>query len=82
MLARRSPGEISSTKDRIDYYMKLAQLAERGKILCVFFADSYGGKEVYGGSQAPLLKAGTQVTQVSVLLSDCCRWAVLSPYLS
>ncbi|KIW59968.1 hypothetical protein PV05_00225 [Exophiala xenobiotica] len=60
----RSPGEISSTKDRIDYYMKLAQLAERGKILCVFFADSYGGKEVYGGSQAPLLKAGTQVAQL------------------
>jgi alkanesulfonate monooxygenase SsuD/methylene tetrahydromethanopterin reductase-like flavin-dependent oxidoreductase (luciferase family) len=38
----------------------MAKLAEKGKISCVFLADTYGGHEVYTGSMAPVFRGGTQ----------------------
>ncbi|PMD30652.1 bacterial luciferase-like protein [Hyaloscypha variabilis F] len=36
-----APGDNSRTKDRLKYYIDLAKLAEKHKITCIFFADSY-----------------------------------------
>lgn len=57
----RDPTDISHTKDTLDYYVWLAQIAERGKISTVFFTDLYGSAEVYGGSKDAAYAAGSQV---------------------
>lgn len=38
-----APGDNSRTKDRLQYYTDLARLAEKYKITCIFFADTYAG---------------------------------------
>ena len=47
----RSPTDSAHTKDRLDYYLWLAKLAEKGKITSIFFADSYAGAESFFRSQ-------------------------------
>ncbi|KAE9372766.1 bacterial luciferase-like protein [Stipitochalara longipes BDJ] len=37
-------------KDRLEYYLWLAKIAEKGKISSIFFADSYGNHEVNEGN--------------------------------
>ncbi|TVY44835.1 Dimethyl-sulfide monooxygenase [Lachnellula subtilissima] len=63
-----APGDNSRTKDRLKYYTDLAKLAEKHKISCIFFADSYAGHDVYGGNMDAVLKAGTQVAQLDPLV--------------
>jgi alkanesulfonate monooxygenase SsuD/methylene tetrahydromethanopterin reductase-like flavin-dependent oxidoreductase (luciferase family) len=55
----RNPADNSRQKDRLAYYIWLAKLAEKGKISAIFFADIYGGSEVYGGSEDAFFKSGT-----------------------
>ena len=50
------------------YYTDLAKLAEKHKISCIFFADSYAGHDVYAGSMDAVLRAGTQVAQLDPLV--------------
>lgn len=38
----KDPKDNSRTKDRLDYYIWLAKLAEKGKITSIFFADTVG----------------------------------------
>ena len=40
----RNEGDNSRTKDTVDYYVWMAKLADKGKISCIFFADTYGGE--------------------------------------
>lgn len=54
----RNSDDISRFKDRLEYYQWLAKLAEKGKIISIFFADIYGGHDVYGGNMDALFKAG------------------------
>ena len=42
----------------IDYYIQLAQLAERGLLDSIFFADSIGLMDRYGGGPGEALRAG------------------------
>ncbi|KAH8781852.1 monooxygenase [Hyaloscypha finlandica] len=44
----QNEGDNSRTKDTIDYYMWMAKLADKGKISCIFFADTYGGTYTIG----------------------------------
>jgi hypothetical protein len=39
----RDPKDNSRIKDKLDYYIWLAKLAEKGKITSIFFADTYAG---------------------------------------
>jgi FMN-dependent oxidoreductase (nitrilotriacetate monooxygenase family) len=55
-------------QDRIQYWTNLAQLAERGKISFIFFADSYGGQEVFGGNSDSQLKAGNQIASLDPMV--------------
>lgn len=63
-----APGDNSRTKDRLKYYTDLAKLAEKHKISCIFFADSYAGHDIYGGNMDAVLRAGTQVAQLDPLV--------------
>lgn len=62
------PGDNSHAKDSLDYYIKIARLAEKAKISAIFFADTYAGHAVYGGSMDAILRAGTQVAQLDPLV--------------
>ncbi|EPE31213.1 Bacterial luciferase-like protein [Glarea lozoyensis ATCC 20868] len=57
----KEPGDMAQFKDRLEYYQWLAQLAEKGKIISIFFADVYGGHDVYGGNMDVMLKGGSNV---------------------
>lgn len=54
------PLDLSTGKDRLEYWLNLARLAEEGKISFIFFADSYSLFDVYEGSNAAVLRAGVQ----------------------
>jgi alkanesulfonate monooxygenase SsuD/methylene tetrahydromethanopterin reductase-like flavin-dependent oxidoreductase (luciferase family) len=47
-------------RDRMDYYMWLAKIAERGKISSIFFADVYAGHAVYDNSMEAQYAGGSQ----------------------
>lgn len=58
-LNRRRPGDNSRSKDSLEYYTWLAETAEKGKISSIFFADTYGFFETYGGSVDSQLRGGS-----------------------
>ncbi|EXJ85308.1 hypothetical protein A1O3_05983 [Capronia epimyces CBS 606.96] len=58
----------SSTKDRIEYYVELAKLAERGKITTIFFTDSYGNPETYEKSASAIFIGGGHVAHMDPLM--------------
>lgn len=62
------PGDNSHTKDSLDYYINMAKLAEEAKISAIFFADTYAGHDVYGGTMDAVLRAGTQTAQIDPLV--------------
>jgi alkanesulfonate monooxygenase SsuD/methylene tetrahydromethanopterin reductase-like flavin-dependent oxidoreductase (luciferase family) len=49
---------MSRHKDRLDYYVWLAQMAEKGKMTSIFFADLYGTHETYGGNADATFSGG------------------------
>lgn len=54
----------SRFKDRLEYYVWLAKLAEKGKITSIFFADSYGVHQTYNQSADAIFRAGSQVANL------------------
>jgi alkanesulfonate monooxygenase SsuD/methylene tetrahydromethanopterin reductase-like flavin-dependent oxidoreductase (luciferase family) len=64
----RDPTDQGHTKDRLDYWINLAKLAERGKISFIFFADSYGGQEVFAGNSDAQLRAGNQTASMDPMV--------------
>ncbi|KAE9370899.1 hypothetical protein N431DRAFT_468911 [Stipitochalara longipes BDJ] len=60
----RNSLDKASTKDRAQYYINLAKLAEKGKITSVFFTDGYGSHEVYESSASANLIGGGHVGQL------------------
>ncbi|KAH8647925.1 putative dibenzothiophene desulfurization enzyme A [Xylariales sp. PMI_506] len=64
----RDEKDNSRSKDRIDYWLNVARLAEKGKILAVFFADAYGHHTIYGGNADAILASGTQVAQFDPMI--------------
>ncbi|KAF2400584.1 Nitrilotriacetate monooxygenase component A/pristinamycin IIA synthase subunit A [Trichodelitschia bisporula] len=55
----RDPDDKTTGKDRLEYWLNLAKLAEKGKINFIFFADSYSLFDVYGGNTDAILRAGS-----------------------
>ncbi|KAH0842604.1 hypothetical protein AYO21_08010 [Fonsecaea monophora] len=56
----RNPVDKSKYKNRLDYWINLAKLLDRGKFNALFLADNFGSHDVFGGSHAPAIRAGTQ----------------------
>jgi hypothetical protein len=72
----RNPQDRSTTKRDLRYWINLAQILEKGKFLSLFLADNVGGFDVYEGSRAPAIRAGSEfpVTDpfaVSLYQSSC-----------
>ncbi|KAH8658238.1 luciferase-like domain-containing protein [Xylariales sp. PMI_506] len=55
---------MSRHKDRLEYYVWLAQMAEKAKITSIFFADIYGTQQTYGGNADATFKAGLWVAML------------------
>jgi alkanesulfonate monooxygenase SsuD/methylene tetrahydromethanopterin reductase-like flavin-dependent oxidoreductase (luciferase family) len=55
---------MSRHKDRLDYYVWLAKMAEKGKLTSIFFADLYGTHETYQGSSDATFKGGLWVAMM------------------
>ncbi|RDW68671.1 luciferase-like protein [Coleophoma crateriformis] len=60
----KDPDDISRFKDRLDYYLWLAKLADKGKITSIFFADIYGGHDVYRGNMDAMFKGGANCAMI------------------
>ncbi|KAK7897211.1 hypothetical protein LTR67_005100 [Exophiala xenobiotica] len=56
----RNPQDRSTTKRDLRYWINLAQILEKGKFLSLFLADNVGGFDVYEGSRAPAIRAGSE----------------------
>ncbi|KAK5307095.1 hypothetical protein LTR99_000063 [Exophiala xenobiotica] len=61
---KEGPHECSRLKDQLEYYIWLAKIAEKGKITSIFFPDSYGVNDVYGGNTDATYRGGCQVAQL------------------
>ena len=48
----------------MEYWLWLAKIAERGKISAIFFADSYGGQEIYNESKDAQYRGGSHVAKL------------------
>lgn len=57
----RHPRDRSADYKRLDYWIELAQILERGKFDALFIADVLGVYDVYGGNVAAALSEATQV---------------------
>ncbi|QDS69287.1 hypothetical protein FKW77_002556 [Venturia effusa] len=64
----KDPEDNSKTKDRLDYWLWLARLAEKGKITSIFIADSYAGHNIYGGSADASHKGGSHIGKLDPLM--------------
>lgn len=67
LILNRDPADNSRTKDRLDYWLWLAKLAEKGKITSIFIADSYAGHNIYGGSADASYKGGSHIGKLDPL---------------
>lgn len=57
----RHPDDCSTQYKTLAHWVALAQVLERGLVDAVFFADSIGANEVYGGSIDAALRHGSMV---------------------
>lgn len=60
----KDPKSMSRHKDRLDYYVWLAKMAEKGKITSIFFADLYGNHETYGGNADATFKGAVWTAMI------------------
>ncbi|RDW63905.1 nitrilotriacetate monooxygenase component A IIA synthase subunit A [Coleophoma crateriformis] len=67
----KDPNDNSRYKDRLEYYIWLAKLADKGKITSIFFADGYGLMSTYQGKPDATFRGGSMVAYLDpvVLIS-------------
>lgn len=56
----KNPKDKSATKRRLDYWIDLAKLLERGGINALFLADTYGGYDTYEDSLDNCIRRAAQ----------------------
>jgi hypothetical protein len=56
----KNPKDKSGTKRKLDYWINLARLLERGGINALFLADTYGGYDTYEGSLDNCIRRAAQ----------------------
>lgn len=57
---KQNPVDKSATKRRLDYWIELAKLLERGGVNALFLADTYGGYDTYEGSVDNCIRRAAQ----------------------
>lgn len=60
----RLPGNRRVDYNKLDYWIELARVAEKGLFDAIFLADVVGTYGTYKGSRRPALKAGMQVPNI------------------
>lgn len=65
----KDPKDRSTQKRRLDYWIDLAKLLERGGINALFLADTFGGYDTYEGSLDNCIRRAAQwpVTDPSIV---------------
>lgn len=56
----KNPKDRSATKRKLEYWIELAKLLERGGINALFLADTYGGYDTYEGSLDNCIRRAAQ----------------------
>lgn len=56
----QNPADKSATKRKLDYWINLAKLLERGGINALFLADTYGGYDTYEGKLDECIRRAAQ----------------------
>ncbi|KXS94135.1 hypothetical protein AC578_10930 [Pseudocercospora eumusae] len=56
----KDPNDRSTTKRRLDYWINLAKLLEKGDINALFLADTYGGYDTYNNSLDDCIRRAAQ----------------------
>lgn len=56
----KNPQDRSATKRKLDYWIDLAKLLERGGINALFLADTYGGYDTYEDSLDNCIRRAAQ----------------------
>jgi hypothetical protein len=56
----KNPKDQSATKRKLDYWINLAKLLERGGINALFLADTYGGYDTYESSLDNCIRRAAQ----------------------
>ncbi|KAK4550014.1 hypothetical protein LTR36_002981 [Oleoguttula mirabilis] len=56
----KQPNDQSTTKRRLDYWINLAKLLEKGDINALFLADTYGGYDTYNSSLDDCIRRAAQ----------------------
>lgn len=64
LICHRNPADTASLKDRCEYYVNLAKIAEKGKITSIFLTDGYGNPEVYESSSSATMIGGGGIGQL------------------
>ncbi|KAK0712595.1 HK97 family phage prohead protease [Lasiosphaeria miniovina] len=67
----KNPTDKSATKRRLEYWIELAKLLERGGITALFLADTYGGYDTYAQSLDDCIRRAAQwpITDPSIPIS-------------
>lgn len=67
----KNPKDRSTTKRRLDYWIGLAKLLEKGEINALFLADTYGGYDTYNDSLDDCIRRAAQwpMTDPSIPIS-------------
>lgn len=65
----RHPRDNQVDYNRLDYWVDMARLAERGLLDGIFIADVFGIYDVYGGNADAALSAGAQAPQLDPTLA-------------
>jgi alkanesulfonate monooxygenase SsuD/methylene tetrahydromethanopterin reductase-like flavin-dependent oxidoreductase (luciferase family) len=56
----QNPSDKSTTKRKLDYWIDLAKLLEKGDINALFLADTYGGYDTYEQSLDECIRRAAQ----------------------
>lgn len=72
----QNPKDKSTTKRKLDYWIELAKLLERGGINALFLADTYGGYDTYQNSLDECIRRAAQwpMTDPSIVSFRCYAW--------
>lgn len=67
------PRDQTSKKDRLDYWINLAKLLERGGFNALFLADTFGGYDTYKDGLDECIRRAAQwpVTDPSIVSIQC-----------
>ncbi len=70
----QNPKDKSATKRKLDYWIDLAKLLERGDINALFLADTYGGYDTYEDSLDNCIRRAAQWPMTDPTIVS--RWRV------